>query len=228
MHTPYAYSVLMPIRHGLLALLQRGPMYGYQLRASFEESTGGTWPLNIGQVYTTLTRLERDELVRALPSSDGGQRPYEITQAGRTELAKWFSTPVNRSDRPRDELTIKLALAITTPGMDVSAILRTQRTATMRSLQEYTRLKAGANRPNDLAWRLVLDALLFQAEAEIRWLDHCEASLVRFAVPATHSGAPDNTPAGAASPPAASARPPAGDANEIDADEIDAEVARHE
>ncbi len=76
----------MSIRYGLLALLRRGPMHGYQLRTAFEESTGGTWPLNIGQVYTTLSRLERDELVRSLPESDGGQRPYEITEAGRAFL----------------------------------------------------------------------------------------------------------------------------------------------
>ncbi|HEY2793468.1 MAG TPA: PadR family transcriptional regulator, partial [Micromonosporaceae bacterium] len=110
----------MSIKHGLLALLERGPMYGYQLRAEFEESTGGTWPLNIGQVYTTLGRLERDDLVRPLPETDGGQRSYEITDAGRSELAHWFVTPVNHADRPRDELAIKLALALTTPGVDAA------------------------------------------------------------------------------------------------------------
>ena len=133
----------MSIKHGLLALLERGPMYGYQLRTAFEESTGGTWPLNIGQVYTTLGRLERDDLVRSLPEHDGRQRSYEITEAGRAELALWFATPVSRADRPRDELAIKLALALTTPGVDVRAVLQNQRTATMRTLQEYTRLKAG-------------------------------------------------------------------------------------
>jgi DNA-binding PadR family transcriptional regulator len=171
----------MSIRHGLLALLQREPMYGYQLKVAFEEHTGGTWPLNIGQVYTTLSRLERDDLVSALSENIGGQRPYEITDSGRTELRTWFTTPLSRSDRPRDELAIKLALAITTPGVDVPAVLQAQRTATMRSLQEYTRLKARADAPRDLSWRLVLDAMLFQAEAEIRWLDHCEMCLVRHA-----------------------------------------------
>jgi DNA-binding PadR family transcriptional regulator len=169
----------MSIRHGLLALLERGPMYGYQLRSAFEESTAATWPLNIGQVYTTLARLERDELVRPLPENDGGQRPYEITDAGRAELTLWFSTPISRTDRPRDELAIKLALAITTPGVDVRTVVQTQRTATMRALQEFTRLKVRDDRPDDLAWRLVLDALVFQAEAEVRWLDHCESSLAR-------------------------------------------------
>ena len=173
----------MSVKHGLLALLERGPMYGYQLRVAFEESTGGTWPLNIGQVYTTLSRLERDELVRPLPKSEEGQRPYEITDAGRADLASWFATPVSRADRPRDELAIKLALALTTPGVDMRAVVQTQRSATMRTLQEYTRLKARHEQPADLSWRLVLDAMLFQAEAEVRWLDHCEASLVRYSPP---------------------------------------------
>jgi len=168
-------------------------MYGYQLRASFEESTGGTWPLNIGQVYTTLTRLERDGLVQALPESEAGQRPYEITPAGRADLAVWFATPIGRGDRPRDELAIKLALAITTPGVDVAVVVQTQRGATMRALQEFTRLKTTAASAADLPWRLVLDSMVFQAEAEMRWLDHCEASLVRFK-PSPPTAAPPAVP----------------------------------
>jgi DNA-binding PadR family transcriptional regulator len=173
----------MSIKHGLLALLERGPMHGYQLRVAFEESTGGSWPLNIGQVYTTLSRLERDGLVRPLPANDAGQRPYQITDAGRADLAAWFATPISHADRPRDELAIKLALALSTPGVDVQAVLQRQRSATMRTLQEYTRLKARADQRADLSWLLVLDAMLFQAEAEIRWLDHCEASLARYTPP---------------------------------------------
>jgi DNA-binding PadR family transcriptional regulator len=193
----------MSIKHGLLALLERGPMYGYQLRFSFEESTGGTWPLNIGQVYTTLGRLERDGMVRPLPETDGGQRSYEITPDGRAELALWFATPVARADRPRDELAIKLALALTTPGVDVGAVLQGQRTATMRTLQEYTRLKASADKPADLSWRLVVEAMLFQAEAEIRWLDHCETSLLRHLPPATGSGTTAEAASEAGTDPAA-------------------------
>jgi DNA-binding PadR family transcriptional regulator len=171
----------MSVRHGLLALLERGTRYGYQLRSEFEHATGGTWPLNIGQVYTTLARLERDGMVRALPENDGGQRPYEITPSGRAELTLWFTTPVAQADRPRDELAIKLALALTTPGVDVRSVVQTQRTATMRQLQELTRLKTGNDPASDLAWHLVLEAMVFQAEAEVRWLDHCESSLARYA-----------------------------------------------
>jgi DNA-binding PadR family transcriptional regulator len=179
----------MPIRHGLLALLQRGPMYGYQLRAQFEDATGATWPLNIGQVYTTLSRLERDGFVE--PDGDGGgdgKVTYRLTGAGRAELASWFATPLERRSRPRDELAIKLAMALTTPGVDVRGVIQAQRTATLRTLRELTRLKARADPITDAAWLLVNESMIFQAEAEARWLDYCEAQLT------------STTPAGTASP----------------------------
>lgn len=165
----------MSIRHGLLALLSRGPRYGYQLRVEFEASTGATWPLNIGQVYTTLARMERDGLVEPGGADEQGRAVYTVTEAGRAELERWFSTPVDQTDRPRDELVIKLAMAVAAGDVDVSAVILAQRTATMRAMQELTRAKR-AN-IEGLGQRLVLDSLIFQAEAEQRWLDHCEAIL---------------------------------------------------
>ncbi|MBA2389948.1 MAG: PadR family transcriptional regulator [Geodermatophilaceae bacterium] len=182
----------MSIRHGLLALLHRQPMYGYQLRSEFEATTGSTWPLNVGQVYTTLGRLERDGCVSAnagSPAHGGGggsedpqgeelQKTYAITDLGRTELTLWFATPVSRARRPRDELAIKLAMALVAPAVDVAAVVQFQRTDTLRALQDYTRLKTKAE-DGELSWLLVLDSLIFAAEAEVRWLDHCEARLAR-------------------------------------------------
>jgi DNA-binding PadR family transcriptional regulator len=170
----------MSIKHGLLALLEREPMYGYQLKNEFEASTGSTWPLNIGQVYTTLSRLERDGLVEPAGEPDeDGRVIYRLADAGHTELTDWFATPVAANDRPRDELAIKVSLALTTPGVDVHQVVQRQRTATIRHLQELTRLKADANEQNDTAWLLVLDAMIFRAEAEVRWLDHSETRLAR-------------------------------------------------
>ncbi|MBA2554523.1 MAG: PadR family transcriptional regulator [Geodermatophilaceae bacterium] len=177
----------MSIRYGLLALLHRQPMYGYQLRGEFELTTGGTWPLNVGQVYTTLGRLERDGCVSANgdattaaddSSGEDLQKTYAITDAGRAELGLWFSTPVSRARRPRDELAIKLAMALVSPGVDVAGVVQSQRTDTLRALQDYTRLKTKAE-DGELSWLLVLDSLIFAAEAEVRWLDHCEARLAR-------------------------------------------------
>ncbi|MGW2249095.1 PadR family transcriptional regulator [Kitasatospora sp. NPDC001660] len=185
----------MSIRHGLLALLDQGPRYGYQLRTDFEARTGATWPLNVGQVYTTLARLERDGLVEPAGEDDEGHQFYAVTDAGRAELRAWFDTPVPRTNPPRDELAIKLAMAVTVPGVDVSAVVQGQRRHSIKALQDYTRLKgralAGEPRPgaagarasatNDLAWLLVLEQLIFQTEAEIRWLDHCETRLAQQA-----------------------------------------------
>jgi DNA-binding PadR family transcriptional regulator len=170
----------MSIRYGLLALLQRESMYGYQLRTEFERTTGATWPLNVGQVYTTLTRLERDGLVEPNGADDEGRSRYVITAAGRTALADWFEEPVTAADRPRDELAIKLALAVTVPGVDVREVCQRQRRATIAHLQDLTRLKRESGE-DDLSWSLVVEALRYQAEAEVRWLDHCEAALARAA-----------------------------------------------
>ena len=168
----------MGVRHGLLALLDEGPAYGYQLKAAFEERTGGTWPLNIGQVYTTLARAERDGLVTSQDADIEGRVVYKITSAGHAEVARWFHEPVRRDDAPRDELTIKLALAVTAPGVDVAAIVQAQRSATMLTLQALTRLKIDGDQ-HDTAWLLVLERLIFDAEAEARWLDHVESRLRR-------------------------------------------------
>ncbi|MEV4900385.1 PadR family transcriptional regulator [Citricoccus sp. NPDC055426] len=174
----------MSVKHSLLALLTQGPRYGYQLRAEFEERTGGTWPLNIGQVYTTLDRLERDGLVADQGDDGAGHRNYALTEAGRAEAGDWFAQPSQPQNPPRNELAIKLALAVTTPGVDVERVIQAQRTATLRALQDVNRAKrstAGDSGPAELAGLLVLESLIFTAEAEIRWLDHCEAAVLRAA-----------------------------------------------
>src|SRR4051812_15148434 len=123
----------MTIRHSLMALLTLGPRHGYQLRAEFESRTGGTWPLNVGQVYTTLQRLQRDGLVDVAGEPDSeGRIAYALTPAGRAEADAWFANPVDKSSDPRDELSIKLALGVGMPGVDVAAVIQTQRSATLR------------------------------------------------------------------------------------------------
>ncbi len=166
----------MSVRHSLLALLEHGPRYGYALKGEFEAATGQMWPLNDGQVYTTLARLERDGLVQ-VETADDGQKVYRLTAAGRVELDGWFLQAVGRQAVPRQELAIKLVFALRSPTADVQRVIQQQRAATMRSLQELTRLRDDGQAVDELAWTLVLDGLLFQGEAEIRWLDLCEARL---------------------------------------------------
>ncbi|CAN5371287.1 helix-turn-helix transcriptional regulator [soil metagenome] len=162
----------MTIRQSLLAILDQAPCYGYQLRLEFERRTGGTWPLNVGQVYTTLDRLERDGLATKGAADAEGHVFYEITPAGRDEARGWLTTAVDRPLAARDELAIKIALAITLPGADAAAIVTTQRQATTAALARYRAEPAAT-----LARQLVIDSLVFAAEAELAWLDSCEARL---------------------------------------------------
>jgi DNA-binding PadR family transcriptional regulator len=178
----------MSVRHALLALLSEGPKYGLQLRQEFEDRTGDVWPLNTGQVYTTMQRLERDGLVESDPgdSSDGPQKRYQITASGKDELAVWLRTPPDVDAPPRDELVIKVLVALRLPGVDVREILQAHRRHTVTQMRQYTRLKEDA--PDDLSLLLVADAQLFRLESLVRWLDSADGRLKHHGVDALRAG----------------------------------------
>jgi DNA-binding PadR family transcriptional regulator len=168
----------MSVRHALLALLSEGPKYGLQLRQEFEARTGEVWPLNVGQVYTTLQRLERDGLVASEGKGDGPGKGYRITSAGRDELGQWLRTPPEDEGPPRDELLIKVLVAAHAPDVDVHEVIQAHRHWLLEVMQRYTAVKAGAS-PDDVAIALVVDAELFRLEGAIRWLDSADVRLRR-------------------------------------------------
>jgi DNA-binding PadR family transcriptional regulator len=173
----------MSVRHALLALLSEGPKYGLQLRQEFEARTGDVWPLNVGQVYTTLQRLERDGLVEADDSGDdeGPQKGFHITAEGESELAEWLRTPPDFSSPPRDELVIKVLVAIRMPGVDVHEVIQVHRRYLVELMQQWTHLKEDESR-FDLGFALVVDAELFRLDSVIRWLDTADGRLKRASV----------------------------------------------
>jgi DNA-binding PadR family transcriptional regulator len=166
------------VPHALLALLSETPKYGLRLQSEFEARTGEVWPLNVGQVYTTLQRLERDGLVEADGEGERSQkrRRYRITSAGAYELADWLRTPPDLVPPPRDELVIKVLVALQVPGIDIHAILQVHRRHVIEVMQSYTRIKAEAAQ-EDVPLALVADAELFRLEAIVRWLDAADIRL---------------------------------------------------
>jgi DNA-binding PadR family transcriptional regulator len=165
------------VRHALLALLSEGPEYGLQLRQEFEARTGEVWPLNVGQVYTTLQRLERDGLVASDDTEgDGPQKDFRITAAGVRELAQWLQTPPETVPPPRDELLIKVLVALRVPGVDVGDLLQVHRRYLVELMQQYTTVKAEAAE-DEVGLALVVDAELFRLEGVVRWLDAADARL---------------------------------------------------
>lgn len=175
----------MSVRHALLAILDLGPCYGYQLRAEFERRTGSARPLNVGQVYNTLERLERDGLVARDDVDAHGHVYWRISPDGSATVAEWLRSPVARG---RDELALKVAIAATLPGVDVDAVIRDQRRA---SLDDLDALGASAqdarergttsahDGPEQLASSIVREARVLATEAEIRWLDQTAQRLAQ-------------------------------------------------
>lgn len=184
----------MSVKLGILTILSAGPAHGYLLRQEFEARTGGTWPINISQVYSTLQRLERDGLV--ISSAEFDPASYSITELGQKEVTSWWYSPTLRTAPERSEVPIKVALAVTTPGIDIDAVITAQRVETMRALRDFTLLKANlattsgstsTETAQNNAWELILDSYIFTLEAEARWLDHIEsrASILQAQAPVT-------------------------------------------
>jgi len=150
------------VRLSLLALLDQGECYGYQLRTELDWRTGGGGPINVGQIYNTLDRLERDKLVR----KTGENNYYGITDAGRTAVAVWFGSASPSADFPA-----KIALASTLPGVDARAIIRAQRVTVTAAGHANPRTAA------ELAAALVATAASISAKAQLDLLDAAEQML---------------------------------------------------
>jgi len=181
----------MSVRHALLALLSEGPKYGLQLRQEFEADTGEVWPLNVGQVYTTLQRLERDGMVESDDAEvEGPQKRFRLTGSGRDELNEWLRMPPDLSSPPRDELVIKVLVALRVSDVDVRDVIQVHRRYLVQLMQQWTHLKEDVA-DTDLGFALVVDAELFRLDSVIRWLDAAEGRLKRAAAapPPTVTGA---------------------------------------
>ncbi|GAA4464545.1 PadR family transcriptional regulator [Phytohabitans houttuyneae] len=171
----------MSVRHALLALLSEGPKYGLQLREEFEARTGEVWPLNVGQVYTTLQRLERDGLVESDDeAASGPQNSFRITAEGTQELDGWLRTPPDLASPPRDELVIKILIAVRLPGADVHEVIQAHRRYLVELMQQWTRLKEEEG-DVDLGLALVIDAEVYRLDSVVRWLDTADGRLKRAA-----------------------------------------------
>jgi len=170
----------MSVRHALLAILTEGTCYGYQLRTEFTARTGAVAPPNVGQIYNTLDRLERDGLVAKGVTDDAGHVPYTITDAGRADVGAWLAGTVG-APAGRDELLVKVTLALSLPQADASAVIRAQRDRTRADLDEITRVRPelvarGAAVP--LAETLALDAQEAALSARLEWLRVAERRIL--------------------------------------------------
>ena len=166
------------MRHAVLALLADEPAHGYEIKRALEERFGTVVaPLNAGQVYTTLQRLQRDELVADDAVAQRGRpdkRVYRLTEAGRRALEEWLGAP-SAPTRLRDDFFMKLVFAHSMGLADPSELIARQRVAYLRSLAELERVLASGGADGTTA--LVVEGAALHVEADLKWLDRCEEVL---------------------------------------------------
>ncbi len=167
------------MRQTLLALLAKEPAHGYELKQALEQTFGAAYPQpNIGQIYVTLGRLENNGLIRGQDvsqSSRPNKRVYEITDAGREELAKWFEEPTD-GPRVRDEFFLKLVLAPETGLADRLALINKQRRHYLNTMRGLSRLAAAEDRDNRVA-QLLIEGAMLHLQADLDWLERCQEEL---------------------------------------------------
>ena len=166
------------LRYVLLGLLDAEPRYGYELKAVFEQFLGGTWPLNIGQIYTSLARLEEEGLVRSQVVPQGStpdRKVYEVTARGRKELKAWANTITDEPVKLREELFLKVAVLSLKDGTAARDVIHRQRVAHLARLADLGELQDDPE--HHPATGLLLEAAMLRTEAELKWLDAVESRL---------------------------------------------------
>ncbi len=169
------------MKYPLLALLSSGPAHGYELKQAFESRFGAVWPpVNIGQVYSTLQRLERDHLVHGY-EVEGEGRParhvFEITEAGLRTLAEWLHTP-DGGPRLRDEFFMKLVLSGLGGLAEPLEIIEKQRETYLQELRDLNDVARRAENNNPVS-QLLAEGAGLHVQADLKWLDLCEDRIRR-------------------------------------------------
>jgi DNA-binding PadR family transcriptional regulator len=169
------------MKYQILALLADGPAHGYELKQKLEETFGSAWPeVNIGQVYATLARLERDGLVSGchVPQpSRPDKKVYELGAAGRAELRRWLESPPEPG-RLNHDFFMKLLLARMTAASDGTvprAMVERQRLASLQALRDLNERALGGN--PGATETLLLEGAILHLQADVKWLQLYEEQL---------------------------------------------------
>jgi DNA-binding PadR family transcriptional regulator len=164
----------MSLKFGILGLLAEHPLHAYAVRTRFQDLLGGSWEVNIGQVYTTLQRLERDGLVEpAEPRGDRGRVPYRLTELGRKALETWLAEPESEPQQLREAIYLKLLVAARVANGGLPDLLARQRRVYLQRLKDLAVLeeKARSEGRDDLV--LLYQGALLHTEADLKWVDAC-------------------------------------------------------
>ena len=157
----------------LLGMLAQAPAHGYDLKQAHDDRFPSARPLAYAQVYSTLSRLQRDGLVEVLETARGAgpdRTVYAITEAGRRQLADWLATAEEPGPFSADELVRKTITALHL-GKDAEEFLHRQRAAHLTVMRTLTRQR---NETAELGAQLAIDHTLTHLDADLRWLQETQ------------------------------------------------------
>ncbi|MFF3666985.1 PadR family transcriptional regulator [Microtetraspora malaysiensis] len=167
------------MRLPLLALLAKEPAHGYELKHALEKTFGDAYPSpNIGQIYVTLGRLEKDGFVRAVDVEQvnrPNKKVYYLTATGREALDNWVDEPTE-GPRVRDEFFMKLVLAPLTGIADRMTLVNRQRRHYLSLMRDLNELAERTDPENRVALLLIEGAML-HLQADLDWLERCQEEL---------------------------------------------------
>jgi DNA-binding PadR family transcriptional regulator len=206
----------LSVKHALLALLYQQPMHGYELGRQLPLAVAAEWEVKPGQVASTLSRLEEAGLVAfdVVPTDGAPDRKvYRITDAGLVELRAWYLTPEVRDYRLGDESYVKLVLSLMGGPVPPEQVLQEQRRELYRQLHAVTDMRRTADPVAQLPWLLLLESATMHLEADLRWIEMCEARLadLKSYAPPTPKPRPRGRPRKRAPLPETMGRPGADD-----------------
>ncbi|HOG46229.1 MAG TPA: PadR family transcriptional regulator [Anaerolineae bacterium] len=170
----------MSVKHALLALLYQQPMHGYELGKQLALTFGNEWEVKPGQVASTLARLGEAGLAEWAPAEADGapeRKVYRLTAQGLAELRAWLLQPEVRDYHLGDAFYLKLVLSLVGGPVPPEQVLMAQRRELYQVLHRVTELRQHADVSTELPWVLLLDSATMHLEADLRWIEMCEARL---------------------------------------------------
>ncbi len=163
------------MRDAILALVSKEPAHGYELHQRLSAALGAAdGELNPGQVYVTLTRLERAGLVVAEQveqATRADKKVYAATAAGRERVHEWLADTSWTKAAPVD-FHLKLVAAAAARLADPLTLVDVQRRELLRVLGQVQRALGDADTTED--GTLLLEATALRLQADLRWLEACE------------------------------------------------------
>lgn len=162
----------MSLKYGILGLLAEQPLHGYEVKNRFESLLGGSWEVNFGQIYTTLQRLERDQLVEAVGRRGGrGKQAYRLTDVGREALEEWLARPESEPQQLREEIYVKLLLSTRLANGRLDELLAAQRRVYLQRLKDLSEHEERARRDGRDDLVLLFMGGILHTEADLKWTD---------------------------------------------------------